>query len=105
VSLFVSFSLDPMLSAYWADPQIEAHERRNPIARALDRFNLWFDKQAGQWVDESVADPSLQARANQSGNLVTRRLKHFSDYYLWVGLGSYNVTSGMGGDEFLWGAW
>ena len=23
VSLFVSFSLDPMLSAYWADPQIE----------------------------------------------------------------------------------
>ncbi|HLL45604.1 MAG TPA: efflux RND transporter permease subunit, partial [Longimicrobiaceae bacterium] len=35
VSLFVSFSLDPMLSAYWPDPQIEAHERRNPIARAL----------------------------------------------------------------------
>ncbi len=46
VSLFVSFSLDPMLSAYWADPQIEAHERRNPIARALDRFNLWFNRQA-----------------------------------------------------------
>src|ERR671920_507404 len=44
VSLFVSFSLDPMLSAYWADPQIEAHERRNPIARALDRFNKWFDR-------------------------------------------------------------
>ena len=33
VSLFVSFSLDPMLSAYWADPQTESHERRNPIAR------------------------------------------------------------------------
>jgi hydrophobic/amphiphilic exporter-1 (mainly G- bacteria), HAE1 family len=46
VSLFVSFSLDPMLSAYWADPQIEAHERRNPIARALDRFNNWFNRQA-----------------------------------------------------------
>src|SRR5438477_458202 len=46
VSLFVSFSLDPMLSAYWADPQLEAHERRNPIARALDRFNQWFDRQA-----------------------------------------------------------
>ena len=28
VSLFVSFSLDPMLSAYWPDPQTEAHERR-----------------------------------------------------------------------------
>jgi HAE1 family hydrophobic/amphiphilic exporter-1 len=49
VSLFVSFSLDPMLSAYWADPQVEAHERRNPIARALDRFNLWFNKLAERY--------------------------------------------------------
>src|SRR6476646_8709476 len=46
VSLFVSFSLDPMLSAYWPDPQVEAHERRNPIARTLDRFNTWFNHQA-----------------------------------------------------------
>ncbi|HET6795962.1 MAG TPA: efflux RND transporter permease subunit, partial [Gemmatimonadales bacterium] len=49
VSLFVSFSLDPMLSAYWPDPQTEAHERRNPIARALDRFNRWFDHQAERY--------------------------------------------------------
>ena len=46
VSLLVSFSLDPMLSAYWADPQVEAHERRNPIARTLERFNQWFNRQA-----------------------------------------------------------
>ena len=49
VSLFVSFSLDPMLSAYWPDPQLEAHERRNPIARALERFNAWFDRQADRY--------------------------------------------------------
>src|SRR6476646_7803259 len=49
VSLFVSFSLDPMLSAYWPDPQLEAHDRRNPIARALTRFNLWFDHQADRY--------------------------------------------------------
>ena len=49
VSLFVSFSLDPMLSAYWPDPQLEAHERRNPIARALERFNTWFDRQAERY--------------------------------------------------------
>ncbi|HET7374894.1 MAG TPA: efflux RND transporter permease subunit [Gemmatimonadaceae bacterium] len=49
VSLFVSFSLDPMLSAYWPDPQLEAHERRNPIARALDQFNDWFDRQAERY--------------------------------------------------------
>ena len=50
VSLFVSFSLDPMLSAYWPDPQTEAHERRNPIARALERFNRWFDRQAERYT-------------------------------------------------------
>jgi HAE1 family hydrophobic/amphiphilic exporter-1 len=49
VSLFVSFSLDPMLSAYWADPQVESHERRNPIARTLDKFNRWFDRQAERY--------------------------------------------------------
>src|SRR6188768_3440733 len=49
VSLFVSFSLDPMLSAYWADPQTESHERRNPIARTLDRFNRWFDRMADRY--------------------------------------------------------
>jgi len=49
VSLFVSFSLDPMLSAYWPDPQVEAHERRNPVARTLDRFNKWFNRQAERY--------------------------------------------------------
>jgi len=49
VSLLVSFSLDPMLSAYWADPQVEAHERRNPIARTLERFNQWFNRQADNY--------------------------------------------------------
>ncbi len=50
VSLFVSFSLDPMLSAYWPDPQLEAHERQNPVARVLDRFNAWFDRQSRRYT-------------------------------------------------------
>jgi HAE1 family hydrophobic/amphiphilic exporter-1 len=45
VSLFVSFSLDPMLSAYWADPHREEHEK-SFITRGLDRFNAWFDRRA-----------------------------------------------------------
>src|SRR5215204_4074238 len=45
VSLFVSFSLDPMLSAYWADPHREEHEK-GWITRKLDRFNRWFNHQA-----------------------------------------------------------
>jgi HAE1 family hydrophobic/amphiphilic exporter-1 len=42
VSLFVSFSLDPMLSAYWPDPHKEEHEK-GWLTRLLDRFNRWFD--------------------------------------------------------------
>jgi HAE1 family hydrophobic/amphiphilic exporter-1 len=49
VSLFVSFSLDPMLSAYWPDPEIEEGQHRNPIARLLLRFNTWFDRQADRY--------------------------------------------------------
>lgn len=42
VSLFVSFSLDPMLSAYWADPHLEEHEK-SWLTKRLDRFNHWFN--------------------------------------------------------------
>jgi HAE1 family hydrophobic/amphiphilic exporter-1 len=51
VSLFVSFSLDPMLSAYWADPQVEAHQHRGWIFRTLERFNAWFDRMADRYKD------------------------------------------------------
>jgi multidrug efflux pump subunit AcrB len=45
VSLFVSFSLDPMLSAYWPDPHLPL-EQRPLLSRILGRFNLWFDRRA-----------------------------------------------------------
>ena len=45
VSLFLSFSLDPMLSAYWPDPHVPL-ERRPLISRVLGRFNAWFDRRA-----------------------------------------------------------
>ncbi len=45
VSLFVSFSLDPMLSAYWPDPHAPL-EKRPFLSRMLGRFNQWFDRRA-----------------------------------------------------------
>ena len=50
VSLFVSFSLDPMLSAYWPDPELEAHQK-GPVTRVLERFNLWFNRQADRYQE------------------------------------------------------
>jgi hydrophobic/amphiphilic exporter-1 (mainly G- bacteria), HAE1 family len=48
VSLFVSFSLDPMLSAYWPDPHVPTAERSWP-SRVLARFNDWFNRQADRY--------------------------------------------------------
>ncbi|HEX7372494.1 MAG TPA: efflux RND transporter permease subunit, partial [Thermodesulfobacteriota bacterium] len=46
VSLFVSFTLDPMLSSRWVDPDIERKGKRHFLARILDHFNHWFDRTA-----------------------------------------------------------
>jgi HAE1 family hydrophobic/amphiphilic exporter-1 len=48
VSLFVSFSLDPMLSAVWADPELEA-ANRTWLSRRLEPFNRWMDRQTSRY--------------------------------------------------------
>jgi HAE1 family hydrophobic/amphiphilic exporter-1 len=49
VSLFVSFTLDPMLSSRWHDPDIDRTGKRHPVARMLDRFNDGFDRTADRY--------------------------------------------------------
>ncbi len=49
ISLFVSFTLDPMLSSRWYDPDIERKGKRHLVARVLDRFNNWFDRTADRY--------------------------------------------------------
>ncbi|NVN98123.1 MAG: efflux RND transporter permease subunit [Geobacteraceae bacterium] len=49
VSLFVSFTLDPMLSSRWHDPSIHMQGRRKGLARWLEKFNTWFDLSADKY--------------------------------------------------------
>jgi HAE1 family hydrophobic/amphiphilic exporter-1 len=49
VSLFVSFTLDPMLSSRWYDPAIGRKGKRLPLARLLERFNNAFDRTADRY--------------------------------------------------------
>ncbi|MDP0929881.1 efflux RND transporter permease subunit [Paracoccus onubensis] len=46
ISLFVSFTLDPMLSSVWYDPDSQPDARRGPIGRLIDRFDAGFEKLA-----------------------------------------------------------
>jgi multidrug efflux pump subunit AcrB len=49
VSLFVSFTLDPMLSSRWYDPDVEEHRGRGFVGRELPAFNRWFDACKGSY--------------------------------------------------------
>lgn len=47
ISMFVSFTLDPMLSSVWHDPAIDAHGKppgRSLYDRTLGRVTHWFDR-------------------------------------------------------------
>jgi hydrophobic/amphiphilic exporter-1 (mainly G- bacteria), HAE1 family len=55
VSLFVSFTLDPMLSSVWPDPEgeqgldPEQRKKANPIRRVAFAFNDWFERVADRY--------------------------------------------------------
>lgn len=55
ISMFVSFTLDPMLSSVWHDPEIEAHTRheapRTFYDKTIGRVTGWFDR-----ATESLAE-------------------------------------------------
>ncbi|MBY0573430.1 MAG: efflux RND transporter permease subunit, partial [Undibacterium sp.] len=49
VSLGISFTLDPMLSAYWGDPADHHTAPKKGLSKLLARFNDWFDHQADRY--------------------------------------------------------
>ena len=67
VSLFISFTLDPMLSAYWGDP-VDLHDApRTGISAVLKRFNDWFDHQDDRYGN-TAADGPEHADRNKRGS-------------------------------------
>jgi HAE1 family hydrophobic/amphiphilic exporter-1 len=56
ISMFVSFTLDPMMSSIWHDPSIEAHGHRHaPVTlydKTIGRVTGWFDH-ATDWLADA----------------------------------------------------
>jgi hydrophobic/amphiphilic exporter-1 (mainly G- bacteria), HAE1 family len=65
VSLFVSFTLTPMLSAWWGVNPHVAGVHGNIITRTIARFNVWFDHQAGRY--RSIIGWALNHRKSTLG--------------------------------------
>lgn len=49
ISLFVAFTLDPMLSSVWHDPDAEPDAKRGPIGRLVARFDNGFERLADSY--------------------------------------------------------
>ena len=87
VSLAISFTLDPMLSAYWGDPPDQHKKPRRGLGKVLERFNIWFDHQADRY-----------------GNLIAWALHHrraMGILALLVFIGAILVQKNFGGSSFL----
>ncbi len=66
ISMFVSFTLDPMLSSVWHDPSIEAHGQHHaPVTlydKTIGRVTHWFDNATERLADgyQSILAWSLE---------------------------------------------
>ncbi len=49
ISMFVSFTLDPMLSSIWHDPQAEGHFGSGPIGRTMAWFHGFMERISGRY--------------------------------------------------------
>lgn len=43
LSLFIAFTLDPMMSSVWHDPAAHTDAKRGPVGRAVQAFDRWFE--------------------------------------------------------------
>lgn len=68
ISMFVSFTLDPMLSSVWHDPEVEAHgkPKADPTLydRTIGRVTGWFDRATERLADvyQAILGWSLKHR-------------------------------------------
>ena len=87
VSLVISFTLDPMLSAYWGDPPGHHLDEKRGVSRWLQRFNEWFD-----------------SIANAYGQVIAWALHHrrwMAVFAVSSFVGAIGLQASFGGSSFL----
>ncbi len=97
VSLFVSFTLDPMLSSRWHDPAVAARGKRRGLSHLLERFNDRFDRMAdgyrmmiGWALDNRKTVLAMAAAAFAGGIFAFGSLE--TTFFPEIDSGEFNVT-------------
>ncbi|MET3924251.1 efflux RND transporter permease subunit [Devosia sp. 2618] len=83
ISLFVSFTLDPMLSSVWYDPASEPNAKRGPIGRTIALFERGFEKLAKGYT--KVLKWSLRHRII---TMVVAMMSFFGSFLLFPMIGA-----------------
>jgi HAE1 family hydrophobic/amphiphilic exporter-1 len=98
VSLFVSFTLDPMLSSIWSDPDVESHgqhaRKKGPIRKAVAAFNESFEKMADHYPR------GLQWSLNHRGTVLGIALLSVIASFLILPRLGFTWMPETNGDEF-----
>lgn len=87
VSLLISFTLDPMLSAFWGDPPGYHEQPKRGFGKLLQRFNHWFD-----------------GIANGYGHVIAWALHHrrwMAAFAIASFVGAIGLQATVGGSSFL----
>ncbi|WDR05519.1 efflux RND transporter permease subunit [Devosia rhodophyticola] len=76
ISLFVAFTLDPMMSSVWYDPAAEKNPKRGPIGKAIAQFDRFFEWISGGY--RNVLRWSLSHRKSTLGIAVAALMGSFA---------------------------
>lgn len=94
ISLFVAFTLDPMMSSVWHDPDSEPGAKRGPLGRAVAKFDHFFEWCAGGY--RALLRWCLRHRMTTLGTAV---VLFFASFAL-VPLVGFEVTPATDNSEF-----
>ncbi|GLQ10434.1 nodulation protein NolG [Devosia yakushimensis] len=77
ISLFVAFTLDPMMSSVWYDPASEPGAKRGPIGRVIAKFDDFFS-----WLSERYRSLLRWVLRHRITTLATAVVLFFSSFLL-----------------------
>jgi HAE1 family hydrophobic/amphiphilic exporter-1 len=82
ISLFVAFTLDPMMSSVWYDPASNPNAKRGPIGRAIEQFDRFF-----AWITDGYSHLIRWGLKHRKTVLLVALLSFVGTFFLFPRVG------------------